>query len=179
MIPHDQRLATGHKLGASCWGFTRQPESPNEHIYRSWPSKTPKFHEKTPRKRQKERKWWRGEIKKNKREILDPPPLERLLPLGLTLRAPPFGPPPFGPRFFWVRPPPTLRGHPPFGARRGPTRRAPTPSGPHRPGQPRHSDLTASAQTTPNRTASDRPDLKVIFQNFRSVFKNRILKFLK
>ena len=41
-------------------GFTRQPESPNVHI--GWPRRLkipPKFHEKTPRERQKERKWVR------------------------------------------------------------------------------------------------------------------------
>ena len=46
-------------------GFTRQPESPNVHIHGSWPSRAvPGFGEKTPRDREKERKWGRGEGKK-------------------------------------------------------------------------------------------------------------------
>ena len=64
-------------------GFTRQPESPNMHISGTTASKTPrKFHEKTTRERQKERKW---------------PPF-----VAPPFWAPPFWAPPFGPH-----PPPT------------------------------------------------------------------------
>ena len=44
---------------ACCPEGSRQPENPNVHMSGSRPSKTPsKFHEKKPKKGEKERKWW-------------------------------------------------------------------------------------------------------------------------
>ena len=82
-------------------GFSHDsPRTPD--VHRRVLQTPPKFHEKTPRERQKERKWWPREGKQ-KREFLGSPPFGAP-PFG----APPFGPPPFGPPPF---------GAPPFGAR--------------------------------------------------------------
>ena len=93
-------------------GFTRQPEN-SKRSHLSPPAlQTPaKFHKKTPRERQQERKWGgRGE---KKREILGPPPFGVVR--GPTLRGPhpsahPSGPSPFGALTF------SGFGLPPFGA---------------------------------------------------------------
>ena len=58
----------GQKWGKMQYGvgFTRQPESPNVHTSGSRPSKTPpKFHEKTPREREKKNENGGGRGKKN------------------------------------------------------------------------------------------------------------------
>ena len=69
-------------------GLTQQPEnSKHAHLRAPALQAPPKFHEKTPRDRQKERKWGgRGK----KREILGTPPF-----VAPPFVAPPFGVPPF------------------------------------------------------------------------------------
>ena len=78
-------------------GFTRQPEnSKRAHLRVPALQTPPNFHEKTPREREKERKWGREREKKARNfgpPAFGPPPFE-----PPTLRSRPFGPPPFGPQ---------------------------------------------------------------------------------
>ena len=81
-------------------GFTRQPEnSQRAHLRVTALQTPPKFHEKTPREREEERKWAREREKKARN--FGPP----------AFRSPPFGPPPF-----WA---PHLRAPPLEPPRRG------------------------------------------------------------
>ena len=75
--------------GASGLHTTARENSKRAHL-RVPALQTPKFHEKTPRETQKERKWWREKGKK-KREILGLPPLRGLR--GPTLQGPTLGGP--------------------------------------------------------------------------------------
>ena len=143
----------------SCRGFTRQPENSKRAHLRVLALQTPpKFHEKTPREREKKNE--NGSGRGKKREILGPPP---------------FGAPPFGAATFGA---PTLRGTlwlhpfwtPPFGPHPFTKPKPPSP-GPPTQGQKTKQQETypcpKSPMPQPNRPKSAWPKLA----EPKSVFK--------
>ena len=88
-------------------GFTRQPENSKRAHFRSPALQTPpKFHEKTPRERDKKNEMGAEEGKKKSAKLWAPPP---------------FGAPPFGAPLFLGLPPSLPRPHPQPPPPRGPT----------------------------------------------------------